>query len=448
MDKILVLRKPFLYFYVVLMLLSGVGVSAQTNVAATPAPTPSNPIPRLTLDDAIRLAKSNAPEFRVALAEAGIAHEGSVQTRAALLPSLSYTTGAIYTQPNGTATGVFVGANGPHEYLSQGVVHEALSFASVSDHLRARAQEALARARAEIAARGLVTTVTKDFYDVIVAQQKFENAQAAAAEAQKFVQLSQQLENGGEVAHSDVVKAQLQANNRERDVQDLELAAEQAKLGLAVLIFPNFTSGYQVVNDLAQIPPLPEFTHVQDLAAHKNPEIAAANATMQVSQHEVSAAIAEHLPSISFDYFYGIDANRYATYTDGIQNLGYQVVATLNLPIFDWGATQSKVKQAQLQRDVARVQLSVAQKTALANLRLFYDEAQTARKQIDLLKQSADLAAESLRLTALRYQAGEATALEVVDAQNASLLAQDNYADAAVRYRVAIANLQSLTGNF
>ncbi|HEX6881368.1 MAG TPA: TolC family protein [Terriglobales bacterium] len=440
------LRKLLLPLFVMLMLFSG--AVAQSNVDASQATSPSKPIPRLTLEDAIRLAKNNAPDFRAVLADAGIAHEGSVQSRAAMLPSLSYTTGAIYTQPNGTATGAFVGANGPHEYLSQGLVHEALSFASVADYRRARAQEALARARAEIASRGLVTTVTKDFYNVIVAQQKFENAQAAAAEAQKFVKLSQQLENGGEVAHSDVVKAQLQANDRVRDVQDLQLAAEQAKLGLAVLIFPNFTSDYQVVDDLVQTPPLPELTHVQDLAARNNPDIAAANATLQASQHEVSSAVGGHLPSVSFDYSYGIDANRYATYTDGVHNLGYQVVATLNLPIFDWGATQSKVKQARLQRDVARVQLSSAQRRALANLRLFYNEAQTARMQIDLLKQSADLAVESLRLTALRYQAGEATALEVVDAQNALLLAQNSYADAAVRYRVAIANLQSLTGNF
>lgn len=439
------LRKSFLPMFIALILLSG--AAAQSNATAA-QPNSRNPLPQLTLEDAIRLAKNNAPEFRSALAEAGIAHEGSVQSRAALLPSLSYSTGAIYTEPNATGTGVFVGANGPHEYLSQGLVHEALSFASAADYRRARAQEALARAKVEIALRGLVSTVTKDFYDVIVAQQKVENAQAADAEAQRFVNLSKQLEKGGEVAHSDVVKAQLQANDRRRDVQDLQLAAEQAKLGLAVLIFPNFTSDYQVVNDLAQLPPLPELSHVQDLAAHNNPEIAAANATMQASQHEVSAALAGHLPSISFDYFYGIDANRYATYTEGVRNLGYQVVATMNLPIFDWGATQSKVKQAQLQRDVARVQLTAVQRTAIANLRIFYNEAQIARKQIDLLKQSADLAAESLRLTALRYQAGEATALEVVDAQNASLLAQNNYADAAVRYRVAIANLQSLTGNF
>ena len=416
--------------------------------AATAAPPPPNPVPRLRLDDAIRLAKANAPEFRAALADAGIAREDRVQARAALAPSLAFTTGAIYTKPNGTDTGAFIGANGPREYLSRGAVHETLSFASVADYRRVRALAALARARAEIATRGLALTVTRDFYDLIISQRKYENAQAAADDAQQFVDLSKKLENGGEAAHSDVVKAQLQANDRKRDVEDARLAAEQAKLGLAVLIFPTFTADYEVVSDLSEVPALPEFVHIQGLAAHNNPEIAAADAAMQAAQHEVSAAFAGHLPSLSFDYFYGIDANHYATYTGDVHNLGYQAVATLHLPIFDWGATQSKVKQAQLRRDVARVQLSAAHRTTLANLRLFYDEAQTARSQIDLLKQSADLAAESLRLAVLRYQGGEATALEVVDAQNASVLARNNYADAAGRYRAAIANLQMLTGNF
>ncbi|HUK23714.1 MAG TPA: TolC family protein [Terriglobales bacterium] len=439
------LPKPAFLICVVTILLSPVG--AQTNTSAGSAP-PSGPGPRLTLNDAIRLAKSNAPDFQRALAEAGVAREDRVQARAAMLPSLAYTTGAIYTKPNGTDTAAFIAANGPREYLSQGAVHETLSLASAADYRRARALEALARARAEIAARGLISTITRDFYDVIITQQKYENAQAAADDARKFVDLSRKLENGGEVAHSDVVKAQLQANDRERDVEDARLAAEQAKLGLAVLIFPTFTADYDLVNDLGEVPTLPEFTHIQDLAAHNNPEIAAANAAMQAAQNEVSSAFAGHLPSLSFDYFYGIDANHYATYSGDIDNLGYQAVATFNLPIFDWGATRSKIKQAQLRRDAARVELSAAQRAALANLRLFYNQAKTARTQIDLLKQSADLAAESLRLTVLRYEGGEATALEVVDAQNASLLAQNNYAEGAGRYRAALANLQTLTGTF
>jgi outer membrane protein TolC len=59
-----------------------------------------------------------------------------------------------------------------------------------------------------------------------------------------------------------------------------------------------------------------------------------------------------------------------------------------------------------------------------------------------------DLAQESLRLTAIRYRGGEATILEAVDAQNVLTQARNNFDDGQVRYRVAIANLQTLTGSF
>jgi outer membrane protein TolC len=48
----------------------------------------------------------------------------------------------------------------------------------------------------------------------------------------------------------------------------------------------------------------------------------------------------------------------------------------------------------------------------------------------------------------LRYEAGEASALEVVDAQNTLTTAGNNYHDGEVRYHLAIANLQTLTGAF
>jgi outer membrane protein TolC len=371
-----------------------------------------------------------------------------VQARAALLPGVSYATGAIYTEPNQTSTGVFISANSVREYISQGVIHQSLSVSSIADYQRARSLEALARAKSEVAARGLVTTVVQDFYVVIAAHQKFLHVQQAREEARHFLALSLQLERGGEVAHSDVTKAQLQANDRERDLQEARLAEEKARLDLGVLIFPTFTPDYQLVDDLQQRPPLPELSQAQDLASRNNAELSAAVLALRASQQEVAAAIGGHLPSISLNYFYGIDATRYATRTDGVNNLGYQVSLTLELPIFNWGATQSKLRQAQLKRDLARLELSATQRLALANLQEFYDEAQTALAQLDILGQSSDLAAESLRLTTLRYRGGEATALEIVDAQNALVQARNNYDDGAVRYRVALANLQTLTGKF
>ncbi len=270
--------------------------------------TPVGAAAPITLEAAINLAKANAPQFRAAVADAGIAREDRVQSRAALLPGVNFETGAVYTQPNGTPEGRYISSNGVHEYISQGVVHEGLSFAALADYQRARASEALARAKLEVARRGLVATVTQDFYTVLSARRKRSAAEAANSEAQNFLNLSQQLEHGGEVAHSDTIKAQLQADDRARDLQEAILAERRASLDLAVLIFPKFTRDYQLEDDLEQSRDLPELPQIQELAAKNNPELTAASAAYTASQKEVSSAFAGHLPSLSVNYLYGIDA--------------------------------------------------------------------------------------------------------------------------------------------
>ncbi|MGH9642119.1 MAG: TolC family protein, partial [Terriglobales bacterium] len=170
---------------------------------------------------------------------------------------------------------------------------------------------------------------------------------------------------------------------------------------------------------------------------------------LRQSDQQVKSAWAAMLPALGADYFYGIDANQFAERDpQGFHNLGYSAAATLQLPIWNWGSGYSKVKQADLRRQQARVELSAAQRQLLADLKAFYEEAQVSRSELESLGQSAELAAESLRLTTLRYQAGESSVLEVVDAQNTLTQARNAYDDGQIRFRVAIANLQTLTGTF
>jgi len=405
----------------------------------------------LTFADALERARRNEPQFIAAKTDFALAHQDKVQARAGLLPSVNYNTQYLYTQGNRTLTGVFVANNAVHEYMSQGNAHESLNLAGgeIYDLRRAQAAEAAARARLEIASRGLEVTVAQAYFGLAVAQRKYATAQAALAESQRFLKISQELERGGEVAHSDVIKAQLQFNDRERALQEAQLAMENARLGLAVLLFPNFEQNFTIADELELPPDLPAFPEVQKLAATNNPELAAASATLVAANDEVGAARSGHFPTLSFDYWYGIDASHFAVRNpDRTQNLGYAAAATLNIPIWSWGATQSKVKQAELRRDQSRVELSFTQRQLAANLQSFYHEAATSKAQLALLQQSFDLASESLRLTTLRYQAGEATVLEVVDAQNTLAQAHDAYNDAQARYRVAVAELQTLTGAF
>ncbi|MGC2111561.1 MAG: TolC family protein [Candidatus Korobacteraceae bacterium] len=402
----------------------------------------------LTLADALARAKANSPQFQAALMQAGLAREDRVQARAALLPNIDYNNGFLYTQGNGTASGRFIADNGVHEYVSQGAVQQVLGVGQFADYRRTAAAQALARAKAEIAFRGLTVAVVQAYYGLEAAQARAASTQSAYDEAQRFLDMSRQLEQGGEVAHADVIKAQIQANDQQLGAQEAKLAADNARLNLAVLVFPNFFQDFTLADDLEATSTLPAMNDVQQLAAKNNPELAAAFAALEAANHEVAVARAGHLPSLVLEYLYGIDANHFAVNTDGFRNLGYAATATLNIPVWHWGAIESKVKQAELQQHQAKVELSAAQRQAVADLKSFYAEAETARGQLNLLHTSADLAADSLRLTTLRYQAGEASALEVVDAQNTLTQARSNYSDGALRYHVAIANLQTLTGSF
>jgi outer membrane protein TolC len=402
----------------------------------------------LTLADALARAKANNPQFQAALMQLGLAREDRVQARAALLPGVDYNNSFLYTQGNGTASGRFVANNGVHEYISQGAVQQMFGVGQVADYRRTSAAQALARAKAEIAARGLTVTVVQAYYGLQAAQDRISAMRAASDEAQRFLEMSRQLEQGGEVAHSDEIKAQIQANDQQRALQEANLAAENARLNLAVLLFPNFFQDFRLADDLAVAPALPPIADVTQMAQKNNPELSAALAALDVANHEVAVARAGHLPSLALEYLYGIDANHFAVNTDGFRNLGYAATATLNIPVWHWGAIESKVKQAELQQRQAKVELSAAQRQAVADLQSFYAEAETAHGQLDVLRNSADLAADSLRLTTLRYQAGEASALEVVDAQNTLTQARNNYRDGQARYHLAIANLQMLTGSF
>ena len=456
------------------MLVAGVILSAPAAMHAgqqpdTPTPQPSpapqatqaQPAPaapagaplRITLQDALALARKNEPTYRSAVTAAGIAREDRAQSRDALLPNVNFSTSILYTEPNNFGGVRYIANNAPREYISQGNVHQQLDLASFSSYRRSAALAAAAKAQAEVASRGLVVTMMQHYFAVAAAEQKLATAQRTAEEGDKFLQLTKDLEKGGEVAHSDVIKAELQMQDRHRQFLEAQLALLNARLDLAVMLFPDFNDNFELADDLHANIPLPSRAEFEAQAAHENPDVRAALAAVQAAGYDVTAARAGYLPSIGLDYWYGIDAERYATYSPNpslvggrIPNLGSSAIASLTLPLWNWGATQSRVRQAELRRDQAKVELSFAQRKLLAEMRSLYSEAETALNELAGLQRSAELAADSLRLTTLRYKDGEATVLEVVDAQTTFATANASYQDGALRYRVALANLQTLTG--
>jgi outer membrane protein TolC len=423
--------------------------------AAFAQPAAAAPPASITLEQAIALARANEPNFAAAAANKRVATLDHSIAQAALLPGVSYHNQVLYTQPNGARNGGgpvgsqaaprFIANNAVREYASQGVVTETFGLQQLTAVSRASAADAVAAAELEIARRGLVATVTGLFYQSLAADRKVEVGRRAAGEAANFTQLTQQRESARESAHADVVKAQLLQQQRDRDLADALLEQQKAHLELGVLLFADPRSAYTLVP--GAVVPLPDRADVDAAAMKLNPELHQALASLRASSLDVTAARAAYLPDLALNFTYGIDAVQFAVNGhEGVKNLGYSAGATLDIPVWDWLSTQHRVRQSEIMRDAAHTALTATQRRLIAQLDESYAEAGTSRDQLQSLDQSVQTATESLRLTRLRYTAGEATVLEVVDAENSLTAAEIAREDGTVRYQLALTNLQLLTG--
>jgi outer membrane protein len=465
--------------------------SSQTPTAVPSAPQPSQVTPAavpaqvapansaggtaITLNEAITRARANEPNFAAALAAQRIAALDRSIARAALLPNVDYHNQYLYTQPvhcpvsnticadnagltsaNASASNPaissgaprFIANNSVHEYVSQGAVTETIGIQQFNALSRASAAAALATAQLEVAARGLVATVANLFYSSAVSDHRVAVAERAATDAAGITQLTQQREAAREVAHADVVKAQLDQQQRDRDLIDAHLNSQKARLELGVLLFPDPRTPYTV--DVPVTPaPVPARADVEAAIAKRNPQLQSALANAHLAELEVTGARAAYLPDLALNYSYGIDASQFASHApDGSRNLGYSASVTLDIPIWDWFATRDKVRQSEINRNTARIVLTNTQRRLVASLEENYAEALAAYSQLESLNQSVTTAQESLRLTRLSYTAGETTILSVVDAEHSLTAAELAREDGLVRYETALANLQLLTGTF
>lgn len=425
--------------------------------ATAPAAQPASAATAFTLQQAIAAAVRNDPLFATAVANRGSARLDASIARGALLPNATASGIYVYTQPSGFVSKdappglqilpAFVANDSIHEYWAQILVNQSISAVNVANYRRARSLSEQAGADLESARRDLVARVVAAYFGVVDTAEKERVAKSALDESAGFLKLTQELQAGREVARADVVKAQLEYQQRQRAWADAQLAAERARLDLGVLLFPDPRTPYRLADENQAPAPLPDRSAVAATASHNNPDLRSALAALHAAHRAVQASEAAFFPSIGLNYTYGINAPELAVNgRGGLRNLAYSASVSIDFPIWDWFATADRLRQNQMKQKAAQANLTTTQRQLIAQLNEYYSEARVASDQLQSLRISVDTARESLRLTRLRYQAGEALALEVVDAETALAQAETALADGRLRSRVARANLQTLTG--
>src|SRR2546422_6115 len=350
------------FFFAVCAILISLVSSAFAQVAAPPSlqfarpQGPGAPPPVITLQDALERAKQVDAPYQLAIADASVAREDRIQAKSALYPTASHTTQYLGTQGNGVApSGRFVTNDGVHVYRSWGILHQDINpnLFYKSGYRRAQAAEALAAARVDIAQRGLAVTVTRNYYALVTSQRKYATAQQSFQQAQRFLEITQQQENAGQVAHSDVVKAQVQYEQQRQNLQEAMLGMENTRLSLAVLLFPELNENFTVIDDLDSARTLPPFPDIQTMAGNQNPDIRVAQEALRQATQDIRIAQNALLPSLAIDGNYGIEANAFALHSavaaapqyGPLPNLRDYGVGNFPMPLSDSAIRRGKIRQ-------------------------------------------------------------------------------------------------------
>src|SRR6266849_6534654 len=320
--------------------------------------TPLNVNP-LTLEEALRLANAQASSFQQAGLNEQIATEDVKQAQAAFLPKVSAPLSYIYTTP---ALGLKAGEPRAPSFIANNAIGEYQALVNVSGdvdiagRLRAtlaknRALLAAAHAGTDVAKKALAQAVLEAYYGLALATAQRRAAEGNLAAAEEFERITSLLLSGGEVAPVDLTRAQLQTITRRDELERAQVNEEIAAGSLRVLVGYDFNTPIRTTDLTLAIPTDSEFQQFKANDVSRRPEFTQLEAQLRAARQEVRIARADRLPQLSYSMNGGFD-------TDSLkpprlkEHTGVSAAISLSIPIFDWGATRSKERQARLRVQV------------------------------------------------------------------------------------------------
>jgi outer membrane protein len=390
-------------------------MAAASAIAQAPPSAPQQPAPPMSLSTALSTAMQQVSTLRQAEIDQQIAEEDLRQARAAFLPRVRDSFTITYnSRSRGTPDPSFIAQNAVHEYQNLLGVAGDLNFGLVAAVRRSRALLEAARAGTDIARRALVRGVNDAYYGAALATAKRSSAEQSLAAAEEFERVTDLNYRAGEVPEVDAIRARLQTAARRDDLAQARQAEVIANAALGTLL----GSGIANAPSIEPLPQTIDSREIETLTAAnvvRRPEFIQLDAQVRAAQADIGVSRGGLLPRITYSLDTGFDSS---SLTPGIlsQHRGILATANVDIPIFDWGASFSRIRQANLRARGARIQRDLTIRDLYLQFATARQGAMTAAERVDNAKRAVADAQRSVDISIARYRAGEAPILEATDA--------------------------------
>jgi outer membrane protein TolC len=302
-----------------------------------------------------------------------------------------------------------------------------------------------AHAGTEVARRALIEAVVEAYYGLALATAQRRAAEQNLAAAEEFEHITSLLLSGGEIAPVDLTRAQLQTLARRDELERARANEIVSAGGLRVLVGYDFIRPIATTDLILAVPLDAEFQRFNAADVPRRPEFTQFEAQIRAAKQEIRIARADRLPALTYSMNGGFD-------TDSLkgprlkEHTGVSAAFDLTIPIFDWGASRSKERQARLRVQVAENERTVALRGFNQQFYAAQAQAATAATRVKLAGEAVTKAQSNLAASIARYRAGEAQIIEVTDAQTTLVTQRAALYQAIFDYQTALARLRQATG--
>lgn len=402
--------------------------------------------------DIYRSAQSNDPVFAAARAAQQAGQEKLAQGRSLLMPNVNLsansTSNDLTTQYRGAT--LFPGGNQRFNSHGYGVTLVQPLFRQQNwlAYSESELQVAQTDAQFKIAEQDLVLRAAQAYFDVLIAQDS-----AQLAEAQKTAiseQLAQARRNFevGSATITDTHEAQARF-----DLTAAQHIAAQNNLEI------KRSALQQLINALPQeIKPLgkqfkleaPQPADMEKWVADaelNSPQLTVAQAAAELAAKEVTRNMGGHLPTLDLVANYSKNYANGSSFGVGSDSTNKSVGVQLNLPLFQGGATNSKWREAEANRDRARQELENARRSVASQTRQAYLGVVSGIAQVKALQQALTSSESVLEASRLGQEVGVRTNLDVLNAQQQLYSTRRDLFQAEYNYLLSQLRLKAAVGS-
>jgi outer membrane protein TolC len=323
-------------------------------------------------------------------------------------------------------------------YLTQSV----FDYSAIERTRAARENERAAQHSLKDARELVVLAVGNEYLLALAAAARMDTAEADVKTAQALYDKAADQQTAGTIPAIDALRAHVELQSQEQQLIVARNDFAKQKLALARTIGLPTAQEFSLTTQ-APYQPLAVASIEEDLrrAYLSRPDYLAAVQQLRSAEEMRRAATAEHYPTVDIAGNYGA-----AGVNVGISHGIFQVGATLNIPITTGGRTHADVlqaeaalRQARQQLDNLRAQIEYEVRTARLDLTAAADQVEVARSSVDLAQQTLVQAQD-------RFTAGVTDNLEVVQAQESVVAANENYISSLYAHNIAKLELAKAIG--